>query len=49
MHDKWSHQNYVRSVLEGKELRMDDEQQRKGLAPSQLSSARLLPNAVDDI
>ena len=38
----------IRSVVGGKESIVDEEQQRNGLEPSQLSSVTLLPSATDD-
>jgi len=43
-------QNDVRSVVRGKESTVDEEQQRRGLAPSPLSSVTLtlLATAAND-
>jgi len=38
---------YIRSVAGGIESMVDEEQQRRGLIPSQLSSVTLLPMAID--
>jgi len=45
---QYSMQDCIRSVFGGKESKADEEQQQKGLEPSQLSSVTLLPNATDD-